>query len=90
MTVEAYGDRVGDQASRQAGKDQAAHRDRAREPEVGFLARRDFDDDDADRALATTIAAKETAYTYTCWQPHAGPSSRQDLSSVDMNPTTRI
>ena len=33
---------------------------------MGFLARRDYDDDDADRALATTIAAKETAYTYAC------------------------
>ena len=41
-------------------------RDRAREHEVGFLARRTFDDDDADQALATTIAAKETAYTCTC------------------------
>lgn len=52
--------------SRPTGREQGAHRDCTREPEVGFLARRDFDDDDTDRALATTIAVKETAYTYTC------------------------
>jgi hypothetical protein len=65
MSVEAYGDRVGDLAGRQAESRQHIEIC-AREPEVGFLARRDFDDEDTDRALATTIAAKETAYTYTC------------------------
>ncbi len=63
------------QADRQGS---GSNRDRAREPEVGFLARRTFDDDDADRALATTIAAKETAYTYACLATAAGPSSRRD------------
>ena len=52
--------------SRPTGRDQAAQSARAQEPDVGFLARRNFDDDDADRALATSIAAKETAYTCTC------------------------